>query len=182
MTIVACLFHGEVVFPRPDEIINGRYVKRRIRRPRTIDMTNADASAYHMRPLRITHVSRPCLFNQFDPWTDWGSLDRMRSHVRDMILDQPENKVRAKLRELESERRQCYSECVAISREIAMFQRLVDQGFYCDWVGSALRARREYLENAKSRAYGMFDFISAELNFFKADVLPTIYPINNRRR
>ena len=179
MTIAACLYHGEVIFPRPDEIVNGRYVRRRPRRPPIVDFSQETNESIITKGLvcKIGQVSRPVSFFRFGPWIDWDYC-RMRAHVRDIILGQPENVARTELRRLESELRQCASEYYAASRKLAEFERLVDQGFYRDWVGVAIYARHSYLNRIESEAYAKLRGICDLLKHFKAEVLPTIWPIN----
>ena len=181
MTIAACLYHGEVIFPNREEIIDKRYVKRRYRRPPIVDMTMPNAITYQYPKILITFVSRPCLFVTFDQWCGLD-IYQMRDHVRRMILDRPENKVRAMLHKLEDERRKCASEYSEAENKLAEFRRDDSNGYLAaqGWTVLGIIAKIEELRNAVSEARHRFECAYGELERFKKDVLWTIWPISRK--
>lgn len=180
MTIAACLYHGEVIFPRPDEIIDKRYVKRRYRQTPFVDMTKPNVLTYQYPKIRIAFMSRPCLFVTFDQWCGLD-IYQMRDHVRRMILDRPENKVRAMLHKLEDERRKCASEYSEAENKLAKFRRDDSDGYLAakGWTVLGIIAKIEKLKSAISEARCSYECACVKLEEFKQEVL---YPMWKMKR
>ena len=90
MTIKACLYHDEVVFPTPDEIVNGRYYKRVPRHVVVdIDVTQPNGPiAYQLPAVKIAIHTRPIFTYHFS----WGcSLTKveMRERIGRVLLANP---------------------------------------------------------------------------------------------
>ena len=180
MTIAACLYHGEVIFPNRDEIINKRYVKRRYRQAPFVDVTKPDALTYQYPMIRITFISRPCLFVTFDQWCGLD-IYQMRDHVRRMILNKPENKVRAMLHKLEDERRKRASEYSDAENKLAEFRRDDFNGYLAakGWTVLGIIAKIKELKSAISEARCSYECACVKLEEFKQEVL---YPMWKMKR
>jgi hypothetical protein len=98
-----------------------------------------------------------------------------------MILDRPENKVRAMLRKLEGERRKCASEYSDAENKLAQFRRDDSNGYLAaqGWTVLGIIAKIEELKSAISEARCSYECACERLEIFKREDL---YPMWKMKR
>jgi hypothetical protein len=178
VNVAACIFHGEVIFPKRHEIVNGRYVMRRPKRPPLVAFTdeNADSLDYKAVCMKITRVSRPVRW--FGDIPVGGISDDTKEWMAG-VMD-PAWKIRRELHALEREVHELTDRINKANNAYQVFLSREDEGLYGGLPSDDFRILRGHYLGRVNAAQRCLEYACTKLQDFKKFVLPSVWPINRK--